>query len=191
MSKDLIRCSLHSVFKMRFSEAISDHRICQEFRDRVVNVRTAKHWFPKFRPGELSLYDLTLSGRSQALDDEAMRAAIEKDSNITCSEFGRQFYTSDDAVRFNLHRLSSMYRLSKWIPLVLLWVYNRERVAASVSLLSHHRTTSITHRALTSDENCILYNTPKRSTYWLSDQDAVPHNTSLSLHTRKIMLCDW
>ncbi|GFX25890.1 histone-lysine N-methyltransferase SETMAR [Trichonephila clavipes] len=126
-----------------------------------------------------------------ALDDVALQAAIEKDSSQTCGELARQFNTSSETARLHLHRLGKTYRLSKWVPHTLLEVHKHQRVAACLSLLSRHRSASIFNRVLTSDEKWVLYHTPKRSKYWLSPQDTVPHRERPSMHPRKIMLCVW
>ncbi|GFS59105.1 histone-lysine N-methyltransferase SETMAR [Trichonephila inaurata madagascariensis] len=55
------------------------------------------------------------------------------------------------------------YRLSKWVPHMLLEVRKQQRVAACLSLLSRHHSASIFNRMLTSDKKWVLYDTPKRS----------------------------
>ena len=143
------------------------------------------------RSGNLSLCDEARCGRPQALDNEALQAAIEEDSSLTCGELARQFNVSDETVRLHLHRLGKAYKLSKWVPHTLLDVHKKQRVAAGMSLLSRHRTASIINRVLTSDEKWVLYDTPKRSKHWLSSQDTVPHTARPPMHPRKIMLCIW
>ncbi|GFY52370.1 histone-lysine N-methyltransferase SETMAR [Trichonephila inaurata madagascariensis] len=71
--KVLVRGCLLYDFKMGLSAAASSHRICQAFGDSAVNERTARHWFQKFRSGDLSLCDKARTGRPQALDDEALQ----------------------------------------------------------------------------------------------------------------------
>ncbi|GFX23220.1 histone-lysine N-methyltransferase SETMAR [Trichonephila clavipes] len=80
-SKELVRGCLLYDFKVGLSAAASSHRICQAFGDSTVNERTARHWFQKFRSGNLSLCDKARTGRPQVLDDEALQAAIQDDSS--------------------------------------------------------------------------------------------------------------
>ncbi|GFS43956.1 histone-lysine N-methyltransferase SETMAR [Trichonephila inaurata madagascariensis] len=134
-----------------YCTAASSRRICQAFGDSAANERTARQWFQKFRSGDLSLCDKARTGRPQALDDEALQAAIEEDSSQTYGELARQFNTSSQTV--NLHRLGKTYRLSKWVPHTLLEVHKQQRVATCLSLLSRYRRASIFNRVLTSDEN--------------------------------------
>src|SRR5215813_8472857 len=126
-----------------------------------------------------------------SLDNETLQAAIEEDSSLMCGELARQFNVSDETVRVHLHCLGKAYRLSKWVPHTLSEVHKTQRVAACMSLLSHHRTASIFNRVLTSDEKWVLYDTPKHSKHWLSPQDTVPHSSRLPMHPRKIMLYVW
>ncbi|GFT01841.1 histone-lysine N-methyltransferase SETMAR [Trichonephila clavipes] len=125
------------------------------FGDSAVNERTARHWFQKFRSGDLSLCDKARTERPQSLDDVALQAAIEEDSSQTC-ELAREFSTSSEKVRLHLHRLGKTYRLSKWVPHTLLEVHKQRRVAACLSLLSCHLSASMFNRALTSDEKWAL-----------------------------------
>ncbi|GFU66710.1 histone-lysine N-methyltransferase SETMAR [Trichonephila clavipes] len=133
VSKELVRGCLLYDFKVGLSAAASSRRICQAFGDSAVKERTARHWFLKFRPGDLSLCDKARTGRPQALDGEALQAANE-DSSQTCGELARQFHTTSEMVRLHLHRLGKTYRLSKCVPPTLLEVH-KQRVAA---LLSRH-----------------------------------------------------
>ncbi|GFY35291.1 histone-lysine N-methyltransferase SETMAR [Trichonephila clavipes] len=64
--------------------AASSRRIFQAFGDSVVNERMARHWFQKFRSGDLSLCDKARTRRPRALNDEALQAAIKEDSSQTC-----------------------------------------------------------------------------------------------------------
>ncbi|GFW42196.1 histone-lysine N-methyltransferase SETMAR [Trichonephila clavipes] len=133
VSKELVWGCLLYDFKVGLSAAASSRRICQAFGDSAVNERTARHWFQKFRSGDLYLCDKARAGRPQALDDEALQAAIEEDSSQTCGELARQFNTSSETVRLRLHRLGKTYRLSKWVPHTLLEVHKQQRVAACLS----------------------------------------------------------
>ncbi|GFY45935.1 histone-lysine N-methyltransferase SETMAR [Trichonephila inaurata madagascariensis] len=81
VSKELVRGCLLYDFKADLSAAASSRRTCQAFGDSVVNERTTRHWFQKLRSGDLSLYDKARTGRPQALDDEALQAAIQEDSS--------------------------------------------------------------------------------------------------------------
>ncbi|GFS71552.1 histone-lysine N-methyltransferase SETMAR [Trichonephila clavipes] len=82
--KELVRCCLLYDFKVGLSAALSCRRICQAFGDSAVNERRARHWFQKFRSGDLFLCDKARTGKPQALNDEALQAAIKEDSSQMC-----------------------------------------------------------------------------------------------------------
>ncbi|GFT55754.1 tigger transposable element-derived protein 4 [Nephila pilipes] len=63
----------------------------QALGNSAVNEHTARHLLNKFRPRDLSFCDESLRGRQQALDDEALPAATEKDSSLTCGGLAKQF----------------------------------------------------------------------------------------------------
>ncbi|GFW59782.1 histone-lysine N-methyltransferase SETMAR [Trichonephila clavipes] len=98
VSKEPIRVCLLYDFKVDLPAAASSRRICQTFGDSAVNEGTAKHLFQKFRSGDLSLCNKARTGRPQALDDEALQAAIEGDNSQMCAELARQFNTSSKTV---------------------------------------------------------------------------------------------
>ncbi|GFX93296.1 histone-lysine N-methyltransferase SETMAR [Trichonephila clavipes] len=123
ISKEPVQGCLLYDFKVGLSAAASNRRLCQAFGDSAVNIHTARHWFKKFRSGDLFLCDKARTGRPQALDDEALQAAIEEDSSQTCGELARQFNTSSELVKLHLHRLGKTYRLSKRVPHTLLEVH--------------------------------------------------------------------
>ncbi|GFY37890.1 histone-lysine N-methyltransferase SETMAR [Trichonephila inaurata madagascariensis] len=138
VSKELVRSCFLYDFKLGLSASASSRRICQAFGDSSVTEHMARHWFQKFRSGDLSLSDKARTVRPQALDDETQQAAIEEDSSQTCGELSRQFNTSSEKVRLHLHSLGKMYRLSKWVPNTLLEVHKQQQAAACLSLLSCH-----------------------------------------------------
>ena len=126
MSKDLVQSCLLYDFKVGLSAAASSIRICQAFGDGAVNECTARHWFQKFKSGDLSLHDEPRSGQPQVLNDKVLKAAIERDSSLTCGELARQFNVSDETVRLHLHRLGKAYKLRKWVPHTLSEVHKRQ-----------------------------------------------------------------
>ncbi|XP_035209264.1 histone-lysine N-methyltransferase SETMAR-like [Stegodyphus dumicola] len=166
------------------SAAESSHRICQSFGDDAVNERTARQWFQNFRSGDMAL------GDAKALDDEALRTAIESDRSQTCVELAAHFQVSDETIGLHLHLIGKAYKLSKRVPFSLFEANKQQRVAACLSLLTRHHNASIFDRVLTSDEKWVQYDTPRRSRHWLSPRGSVPHTARL-LHPRKIILCIW
>ncbi|GFY68332.1 histone-lysine N-methyltransferase SETMAR [Trichonephila inaurata madagascariensis] len=106
VSKELVRGGLLCDFKVGLSSAASSRRIRQAFGDSAVIERTARHWFQKFRSGNLSLCDkLEQDDHRPWMTDEALQVANKKDTSQTCDELSRQFNTYSETVRLNLHRI--------------------------------------------------------------------------------------
>lgn len=62
------------------------------------------------------LTDAPRKGRTQAVVNEALRAAIKSNSSQTCGELSACFQVSVEMIRLHLHHLEKACRLSKWIP---------------------------------------------------------------------------
>ncbi|GFY47198.1 histone-lysine N-methyltransferase SETMAR [Trichonephila inaurata madagascariensis] len=78
ISKELVRGCLLYDFKVGLSAAASSRRICQAFEDSAVNERTARHWFQKFRSGDLSLCDKTQTGRHRTWMTKPCRRLLRR-----------------------------------------------------------------------------------------------------------------
>jgi len=130
-------------FKVGLSASASSCRICQAFGENSANDRTARHWFQKFRSGDVSLADEPRSGRTHVLDDEALKAAIEEDSDLMCEELAERFHVSAEIVRLHLNRIGKSYRLSKWVPHTLSAANKEQRVPSCLSLLTRRLNTHI------------------------------------------------
>ncbi|GFT68050.1 histone-lysine N-methyltransferase SETMAR [Nephila pilipes] len=102
--------------------------------------------------GDLFLCDELRSGRPYALNDEEFQAAIEKDSSLTRGELAKQFNVTNETVILHLHLLGKKYRLSKWVPRMLLEAHKKQQMITCISLLSFHRNTSIFNQELTNDK---------------------------------------
>jgi transposase len=64
-------CMLHE-FKLGSSATAAARKMCQAFGTEVVNERTVQRWYRKFQEGDESLEDASRSGRSTAMDNEAV-----------------------------------------------------------------------------------------------------------------------
>ena len=63
------------------TEAISN--ICSTMGKDVLSIRTAQHWFNRFKNGNFELDDLPHSGRPLEVDMEVLKQLIEEDPRLT------------------------------------------------------------------------------------------------------------
>lgn len=118
VSKELIRGCLLYDFKVGLTAAASSRRICQAFGVNAVNERTARHWFQKFRSGDVSLSDDPRSGRPHVLDDEARKTTVLLDGcfqgSLKCKYASYKIY---EIINTYMICQSINYLLNKVFPL--------------------------------------------------------------------------
>ncbi|PRD26774.1 UNVERIFIED_CONTAM: Histone-lysine N-methyltransferase SETMAR [Trichonephila clavipes] len=78
ISKELGRGGLLYDFKVGLSSSASSRRICQVFGDSAVNERMARHWFQKFRSGDLCLSDKARTGRHKSWMTKPCRRLLRR-----------------------------------------------------------------------------------------------------------------
>ena len=78
LDKTQIRAIFSSEFKMGHEAALTTHNINNAFGPGTANKHTVQWWFKKFSKGHENLEDEDHSGWSSEVDNNQMRAVIEK-----------------------------------------------------------------------------------------------------------------
>ena len=60
----------------------------------MVNERTCRRWFSRFKKGDFSLKDEPREGRPKGLNSEELQAAVDENPTITTRELSKEFKTS-------------------------------------------------------------------------------------------------
>ena len=70
-------------WKKRLSVRAAAKEICEVEGRGTVSTRTAQRWFKRFDEGRTDLKDCVRSGRTQEVDSDALRAAVEANSSVS------------------------------------------------------------------------------------------------------------
>jgi [histone H3]-lysine36 N-dimethyltransferase SETMAR len=182
-------CMLYE-FKRKSTAAEATRNICSAWGD-VLNERTCRRWFQKFRSGDFRLEDGHYSGRPREFDIDFLRTMVETDPRLTIQEMSERLNASVGTVHKYLHALGKTNRQGIWVPHELSLANREHRVDICSSLLSRQENDPFLGRVVTGDEKWVLYVNVKRKKQWLSrGQKPLPTPKS-GLHPVKVMLCVW
>ena len=97
-SKDHIRNVLLYEFHKGVNARTATKSIQRVYGNDVVNERSCRRWFSRFRSGDFSLKDEPRKGRPKKLDSEALEAVITEDPSKTSRELAEQFNVAHTTV---------------------------------------------------------------------------------------------
>ncbi|XP_014787037.1 histone-lysine N-methyltransferase SETMAR-like [Octopus bimaculoides] len=93
-----------------YSIPCSYGEICEGYGDDIVGKSTVRRWFAKFKAGEFSLEDDSCSGRPSTLDEDALKAKTEENSNIRARELTEELEVSKSTAYEHLVKLGYISR---------------------------------------------------------------------------------
>ena len=92
------------------------NNICSTMGEDVLSIRTAQHWFNRFKNGNLELDDLPRPGRPLEVDVDHLKQLIEQDPRLTSQCLAEKLGCSHTAVEKHLNELDKTWRYRVWIP---------------------------------------------------------------------------
>ena len=78
--------------------------------DVLLSIRTAQHWFHRFKNGNFELDDLPHSRRSLQVDMDLLKEFIEQDSRLTTRCLAEHLGCSHIAIETHLHELGKTWK---------------------------------------------------------------------------------
>ena len=70
-------------FRLGHTTTEATSNVCSTMGKNVLSIRTAQHWFNRFKNDNLELDDLPRSGRSLQVDLDVLKQLIEEDLRLT------------------------------------------------------------------------------------------------------------
>ena len=139
LSRREVRVLLLHEFRLRRKATEAANNICNTMGNNLLSIRTAQHWFNRFKNGNLELDDLPRSGRPLELDVNLLEQLIEEEPRLTSRCLAEQLGCSHTTVEKHLNRLGKTWRYAAWIPRELAPRQLQHRVDACMDLTTSHR----------------------------------------------------
>jgi transposase len=141
--------------------------ICSTMSKDVLSIRTAQHWFNRFKNGNFELDDLLNFGRPLEMDMYFLKQLIEEDPKLTTRCLAERLECSHTAVEKHLGELGRTWKYGVWIPHELSPLQLQHRVDACMELLTSHRNYEWLRNLITGDEKWVMYVNHTRNRQWL------------------------
>jgi transposase len=104
-----IRVLLLHEFRLGHKATEAANNICSTMGEDVLSIRTAQHWFNRFKNGNLELDDLPRPGRPLEVDVDLLKQLIEQDPRLTLRCLAEQLGCSHTAVEKHLNELGKTW----------------------------------------------------------------------------------
>ena len=121
-------------FRLGRKAAEATSNICGTMGKAVLSIRTAQHWFHRFKNVNFELDDLPHNGRPLQVDMDLLKKLIERDPRLTTRCLAESLGCSHIAIETHLHELGKMWKYGVWIPHELSPLQLQQRVDACMEL---------------------------------------------------------
>ena len=191
ISRKELRVLLLHEFRLGHKATEATINICSTMGKGALSIRTAQHWFNRFKNDNFELNDLPRAGRPLEVDIDVLKQLIEEDPRLTTRCLAERLGCSHTTVETHLGELGKTWKYGVWIPHELSALQLQHRVDACMELMTSHRNYQWLHNLITGDEKWVLYVNHTRKRQWLgAAQKGVPTPKN-DLHPKKIMLSVW
>lgn len=178
-------------FRLGHTATEAAHNICSTMGQEVLSIRTAQHWFKKFKKGEFELDDCPRSGRPSQIDVNMLKNLVEENPRLTTRYLAERLKCSHTAVENHLKELNKTWKYGEWVPHELSPAQLQVRVDVCMQLLTFRRNYEWLCNLITGDEKWVTYVNHTRKRQWLGVGEKGVPMPKLDLHPKKIMLCVW
>ena len=116
LSRRELRLLLLHEFRLGRKATEATSNICGTMGTAVLSIRTAQHWFYRFKNGNFELDDLPDSGRPLQVDMDLLKELIEQDPRLTTRCLAERLGCSHIGIETHLHELGKTWKYGVWIP---------------------------------------------------------------------------
>ena len=108
-------CILYE-FQLGNSATAADRNISAALGDDALADRTCRHWFKRFREGDISLEDRPTPGRPIESDIERLKVLIEDNPRLTTRELSTMLACNQSTIDRHFHEMGKVNKLGTWLP---------------------------------------------------------------------------
>ncbi|XP_029636902.1 histone-lysine N-methyltransferase SETMAR-like [Octopus sinensis] len=131
--------------------------ICKVYGDAAAGKSIVRSWFAKFKAGELSCADDSLSGRSSKLYEGVSKGKIETNLNITARELADELEISKSTAHEYLMKSRCISRYNVWVPHKFSEKNCLDRYSVCDILLKRNESMFFLKQHVTGNEKWIVY----------------------------------
>ncbi|CAF3357183.1 unnamed protein product [Rotaria socialis] len=157
---------------------------CGTMDKDALYIRTAQHWFNRFKSDNFELDDLPRAGRPLELNMDVLKQFIEDDPRLTTRCLAEQLGCSHTTVETHRCELGKTWKYGVCIPHELSPLPLQHRVDACMELMTSHRNYQWLHNLITGDETWVLYVNHTCKRQWLGVQEKQVKSYSLHDNAR-------
>lgn len=139
LSRKELRVLLLHEFRLGRKATEAARNICSTMGKDTFSIRTAQHWFNRFKCGNFDLNDSRHSGRPLEIDVDVLKKLIEEDPRLTTRCLAEQLGCSHTTIETHLSELGKTWKYGVWIPHELSPHQLQLRVDACMDLMTSHR----------------------------------------------------
>ena len=107
--------------------------------EHTLSIRTAQHWFNRFKSSNFELNDSRHSGRSLEVDVDILKQLIEEDPRLTVRCLAERLGCSHITVETHLSESGKTWKYGVWIPHELSPHQLQLRVDTWLALMTSYR----------------------------------------------------
>lgn len=180
---------LRHYWKKVFTAAEATREIIKYEGEGVLDQRTARRWFEKFRSGDTTLERKKGSGRPLMDIDEVLKEAVESNPSTSTRELARECGVSKDTVSRHLLSMGKVKKSSRLVPHELTPQQSGKRLEICENLLKNPSDMRFYRKIVTCDEIWVYWRNPNTHKQWLDrGQTALPV-AARGQYEKKSMLC--
>ena len=121
----------------------------------TLSIRSAQHWFNRFKSSDLELNDSRHSGKPLQVDVDVLKQLIEEDPRLTTRFLVERLKCSHTTVETHLSELGKIRKYGVWISHKLSQHQLQLRVDTCMALMTSHRNYQWLHNLITDDEKWV------------------------------------
>jgi len=165
--------------------------LVEAYGDHALGKSQCYEWFKRFKSGNFDVEDEERGRPPKKFEDHELQALLDEDDTQTQQQLADQLNVTREAVSKRLKAMGKIQKVGKWVPHELNERQMENRKTICQMLLARQKRKPFLHQIVTSDENWIYFENPKRKKSWVNPGEASTSTARPNRYGKKTMLCVW